>query len=107
MMLRASATLRTSTVSAEEVSDQKVATVEEALRGRIPGVQIAASGQPGRAAQVVVRGQNGFGNPSPLYVVDGMYVGTQNPNLNPDDIDATNRAGELHLSHSIAIWEEV
>ncbi|MGZ8492304.1 MAG: SusC/RagA family TonB-linked outer membrane protein [Gemmatirosa sp.] len=74
------------TVTGTELRDQKVATVEEALRGRVPGVQIAASGQPGRAAQIVVRGQNGFGNPSPLYVVDGMYIGTQNPNLNPDDI---------------------
>lgn len=76
----------TTTVSGNDIRDQKVATVEEALRGRVPGVQIAASGQPGRAAQIVIRGQNGFGNPSPLYVVDGMYIGQQNPNLNPDDI---------------------
>jgi TonB-dependent starch-binding outer membrane protein SusC len=75
-----------SSVRAEDIADQKVATVEEALRGRIPGVQIAASGQPGRPAAVVIRGQNGFGNPSPLYVVDGMYIGQQNPNINPDDI---------------------
>ena len=75
-----------SSVRADDIKDQKVATVEEALRGRLPGVQIAASGQPGRAARVVIRGQNGFGDPSPLYVVDGMYVGTQNPNINPDDI---------------------
>ncbi len=74
------------TVTGSELRDQVVATVEEALRGRAPGVQIAASGQPGRPAQIIVRGQNGFGDPSPLYVVDGMYIGTQNPNLNPDDI---------------------
>jgi TonB-linked SusC/RagA family outer membrane protein len=78
------------TVTGDELRDQVVATVEEALRGRAPGVQIAASGQPGRPAQIVVRGQNGFGNPSPLYVVDGMYIGTQNPNLNPDDIASIN-----------------
>ncbi len=78
------------TVSGDDLRDQKVATVEEALRGRTPGVQIAASGQPGRPAQIVVRGQNGFGNPSPLYVVDGMYLGAQNPNLNPDDIASIN-----------------
>jgi TonB-linked SusC/RagA family outer membrane protein len=78
------------TVTGSELRDQVVATVEEALRGRAPGVQIAASGQPGRPAQIIVRGQNGFGNPSPLYVVDGMYLGTQNPNLNPDDIASIN-----------------
>ncbi|HWJ24387.1 MAG TPA: SusC/RagA family TonB-linked outer membrane protein [Gemmatimonadaceae bacterium] len=73
-------------VGGDDIRDQKVATVEEALRGRVPGVQIAATGQPGRPAAIIVRGQNSFGNPSPLYVVDGMYVGQQNPNLNPDDI---------------------
>jgi TonB-linked SusC/RagA family outer membrane protein len=73
-------------VRGDELRDQKVATVEEALRGRAPGVQIAASGQPGRPAQIIIRGQNGFNAPNPLYVVDGMYVGQQNPNLNPDDI---------------------
>jgi TonB-dependent SusC/RagA subfamily outer membrane receptor len=74
------------TVRGDELRDQVVATVEEALRGRAPGVQIAATGQPGRPAQIIIRGQNGFNAPNPLYVVDGMYVGQQNPNINPDDI---------------------
>lgn len=73
-------------VGGAELRDQKVATIEEALRGRAPGVQIAASGQPGRPAQIIIRGQNGFNSPNPLYVVDGNYIGQQNPNLNPDDI---------------------
>ena len=76
-----------SSVSGNDIRDQKVATVEEAIRGRVPGVQVNASGEPGRAPQIIVRGQNGFGNPSPLYVVDGMYL-TENPNLNPDDVES-------------------
>ena len=75
-----------STVSAAEISQQASATVEEALRGRVPGVQINASGEPGRPAQVFIRGQN-FITSTPLYVVDGMYL-RQNPNLNPDDIES-------------------
>jgi TonB-dependent SusC/RagA subfamily outer membrane receptor len=74
-------------VRAEEIQQQQVATLEEALRGRVPGVQISASGEPGRPAQVIVRGQNFLGNPTPLYVVDGMYL-RQNPNLNPDEIES-------------------
>jgi TonB-linked SusC/RagA family outer membrane protein len=78
----------TASVSGAEIRDQKVATVDEALRGRIPGVTVAASGEPGRPAQVIVRGQNFVsGAVSPLYVVDGMYL-QQNPNLNPDDIES-------------------
>ena len=74
-----------SAVSSEEIAAQAVATVEEALRGRVPGVQINASGEPGRPAQVFIRGQNFLSTSTPLYVVDGMYL-RQNPNLNPDDI---------------------
>jgi TonB-linked SusC/RagA family outer membrane protein len=74
-------------VRAEDISDQKVATLEEALRGRVPGLIIAGSGEPGRPAQVIIRGQNFIsGSVSPLYVVDGMYM-SENPNLNPDDIE--------------------
>jgi TonB-dependent SusC/RagA subfamily outer membrane receptor len=76
-----------SSVRAEEIQDQKVATIEEALRGRVPGVQVSQGGEPGRPAQIVIRGQQTFGDPTPLYVVDGMYVGNVNPNLNPDDIE--------------------
>lgn len=75
-------------VSGNEIQDQKVGTVEEAVRGRVPGVQVASTGEPGRAAQIVIRGQQTLGDPSPLYVVDGMYVGTVNPNINPDDIQS-------------------
>ncbi len=74
------------TVTGSEVQDQKVATVEEAIRGRVPGVQVEAGGQPGRPAEITIRGPSSLTNTSPLYVVDGMYVGNQNPNINPDDI---------------------
>ena len=76
-----------SAVSSAEIAQQAVATVEEALRGRVPGVQINASGEPGRPAQVFIRGQNFLSTSTPLYVVDGMYL-RQNPNLNPDDIES-------------------
>jgi TonB-linked SusC/RagA family outer membrane protein len=75
-------------VRADEIRDQKVATLEEALKGRVPGVNVASSGEPGRPAQVIIRGQNFIsGGVSPLYVVDGMYL-SENPNLNPDEIES-------------------
>ncbi|HEX8276798.1 MAG TPA: SusC/RagA family TonB-linked outer membrane protein [Longimicrobiaceae bacterium] len=74
-------------VSADVLETRKVPTVEQALKGRIAGVNIIASGEPGRPADVVIRGQNFTTNPSPLYVVDGMYL-RQNPGLNPDDIES-------------------
>ena len=79
-----------SNVAGEALRDQTVATLEEALRGRVAGVHVASSGEPGRPAQLVIRGQNFVsGGVSPLYVVDGMYL-SQNPNLNPDDIESVD-----------------
>lgn len=74
-------------VRAEDIQEQATATIEEKLRGRVPGVNVVASGEPGRPAQVIVRGQAFFGNPTPLYVVDGLYT-RENPNLNPEDIES-------------------
>lgn len=77
----------TAGVRGDDIRDQKVATVEEAVRGRIPGVQVLASGEPGRPPQINIRGQATLArNASPLYVVDGVYM-SQNPNLNPNDIE--------------------
>ena len=77
----------TAGASGDQIREHQAATLEEALRGRMAGIQVSASGEPGRPAEIIIRGQNFFGNPTPLYVVDGMYLG-QNPNLNPDDIES-------------------
>lgn len=72
-------------VDAEALEARKVATLEEALKGRVAGVNIKTSGEPGQGAAITVRGQNFLYNAQPLYVVDGLYM-TQNPNLNPNDV---------------------
>jgi TonB-dependent starch-binding outer membrane protein SusC len=84
---RATVSDAVSEVTAAQIQDRQVATVEEALRGRVAGVNIVSTGEPGRESQVIVRGQNFLGGASPLYVVDGMYT-RQNPNLNPRDIES-------------------
>lgn len=74
-------------ITAEQIDNQQVATLEEALRGRIPGVTVQSTGQPGQESQVIVRGQNFVEGISPLYIVDGMYT-RQNPSLNPEDVES-------------------
>ena len=64
---------------------RKVTSLEDAIKGRAPGVTMITSGNPGQAAQVNIRGQNFLANVQPLYIVDGMYM-QQNPNLNPNDV---------------------
>ena len=74
-----------STVSPEELQVRKVARLEEALKGRLPGVSVSTTGEPGEGARINIRGLGFTNNNEPLYVVDGMYT-RQNPNLDPDDI---------------------
>jgi TonB-linked SusC/RagA family outer membrane protein len=65
-----------SSVTAEELQAAPVPSVDQALIGRAPGVQVtSASGQPGAAAMVRVRGGNSISaSNEPLYVIDGVPI---------------------------------
>lgn len=77
-----------SQIDTKEIDALPVADVQQALRGRAPGVRvIQSSGQPGASVQVQVRGGNSFlGNNNPLYVVDGFPLTGGIDFLNPSDI---------------------
>lgn len=63
------------------------------LQGKIPGANIvSASGRPGDAPAVVLRGPasiNASGrSQGPLYIVDGVILQGGTPDLNPNDIES-------------------
>lgn len=69
---------------------QKLNTVSgmTALQGTTAGVQITKStGQPGDGLKVNIRGLGTIGSPDPLYVVDGVVVGSIDY-LSPSDIES-------------------
>jgi TonB-dependent starch-binding outer membrane protein SusC len=74
-------------VSAADLDVRLVATLQDALRGRVAGVTVRNSGQPGTVANVTIRGQAFTADNQPLYVVDGMYLDNLR-NLNPNDIES-------------------
>jgi TonB-linked SusC/RagA family outer membrane protein len=63
-------------VTSDQLNGAPTATVENALQGKVAGVQIDQnSGAPGGGLQVSVRGVTSInGNTEPLYVVDGVIV---------------------------------
>lgn len=63
-----------SSVSEEELRSSITTNIDQALQGRIAGVQVTQnSGQPGGAASIRIRGANSItGSSEPLYVVDGI-----------------------------------
>ena len=65
-----------SSIEVEELQDIPVASFEEAMQGKLPGVQIQeSSGAPGASPKVQIRGTGSItaGN-DPLYVIDGLPI---------------------------------
>ena len=76
-------------VNTEEMQKAPVRSFDEALAGRVAGVQVVSSeGEPGSSVNIIVRGQNSLTqDSSPLYVVDGFPLESFNASsLNPSDI---------------------
>lgn len=63
-----------SSISQEELQNTVVTNLDQALQGRVAGVQVTQnSGQPGGGASIRIRGANSItGSSEPLYVIDGI-----------------------------------
>lgn len=66
--------------------------IDQALQGQAAGVQIStASGSPGGALNIRIRGLSTNGNNNPLVLVDGIPYSTDGLNaLNPSDVESVN-----------------
>lgn len=76
------------TVDPKDLTIIPTGNVEQTLQGRVSGVTVITNGQPGTSSIIRVRGFGAFGGNEPLYVVDGVPVGSTDF-LNPDDIEST------------------
>lgn len=76
------------TVDSKDLAVIPTGNVEQALQGRVSGVTVITNGQPGTSSIIRVRGFGAFGGNQPLYIVDGVPVGSTDF-LNPDDIAST------------------
>ncbi len=77
------------TISAETIENRPNASFVQTLSGQVAGLNITtASGQPGAASNVNLRGVTSInGNTQPLYIIDGTPVDEDNfRSLNPQDI---------------------
>jgi TonB-linked SusC/RagA family outer membrane protein len=80
-----------SSVKIADLSKAPVASFDDALAGRIAGVQVTSpDGQPGAAPSIIIRGGNSVTQDnSPLYVIDGFPIENfDNNSLNPSDIES-------------------
>lgn len=75
----------------EDMMKAPVANFDQALAGRVAGVQVSSNeGTPGSALNIVIRGNNSLTqNNSPLFVIDGFPAEDANASsINPADIES-------------------
>src|SRR5690606_13175298 len=79
-----------SKLSSEDLNNSTFARVDQAMAGKIAGVQVQeVSGSPGAGMSIKIRGVSSITNSnSPLYVVDGFPISGGLETINPKDIES-------------------
>jgi TonB-linked SusC/RagA family outer membrane protein len=78
-----------SSVKGKELQTMTVGNVTESLQGKVAGVQITGQGGPGAQPRVLIRGISTLNlNTDPLYVVDGIPMGTSINFLSNNEIES-------------------
>ena len=89
-------------VDPEALTEARDVNITNGLAGKVAGIQVTTTGQPGSSSRVILRGDNSItGNNQPLWVVDGVAInnnmgeaggnvdyGNGAQDLNPDDIES-------------------
>jgi TonB-dependent starch-binding outer membrane protein SusC len=80
----------TANLKGDVLLQQPVLTATQAMQGKVAGVQIISSGQPGTSPQIRIRGvSTALGGTTALYVVDGILT---------DDISNINTADIVDIN---------
>ncbi|MCU0353649.1 MAG: carboxypeptidase-like regulatory domain-containing protein [Cytophagales bacterium] len=74
-------------VNPAEAKKVQTASIAEQLQGRVAGVQVTTSGEPGATSQVRVRGVGTFTGGNPIWVIDGVILEGSFPDFNPNDVE--------------------
>ena len=83
-------------VQGKDVSSAPIASVSDALQGRLAGVVVTSgSGRPGSNSEILIHGYNNFqgalsktGTQEPLFIMDGIAVSSSvMSDFNPNDIE--------------------
>ena len=74
-------------VDAKALKQTSNSNISTMLEGKVSGVQITSDGQPGADPTVRIRGVGSFGSTAPLYVIDGVPMGTTIRDFSSNDIE--------------------
>ena len=78
-----------SSIKGKELQTMTVGNVTESLQGKVSGVQVTGQGGPGAQPRVLIRGISTVNlSTDPLYVVDGIPMGTSINFLSSNEIES-------------------
>ncbi len=95
---------RRTAISVEAIGSDELPTVasgsvDQALVGKIAGAYIQqSSGQPGQQANIILRGINSLGGTTPMILIDGVQISTDN-NFNGGNNALTSRLADIDFSN--------
>ena len=73
----------------KQFKDEPLTRIEDALQGRVSGVEVMQSGVPGGDLKIRIRGVSSINKSNdPLYVVDGIVRESGLDGINPEDIQS-------------------
>ena len=77
-----------SVVSASDLQKQQENNPMKALQGKVPGLNIAADGNPSGTTTIRIRGVGTLNDNDPLFIIDGVPTKAGMHELNPNDIES-------------------
>ena len=80
-----------STLKSTDIEKADAVRIEDAIQGRVSGVEIIQSGSPGVTPTVLIRGVPSYTGSDPLVVIDGVEQTLADFNsLNPSDVESVS-----------------
>ena len=84
-------------VDADEMTEARDVNITNMLAGKVAGLQVTTTGQPGSSTRVVLRGPKSVtGNNQPLWVLDGVPIANNSGDGRGDNLDYGNGAQDLN-----------
>lgn len=77
-----------SIVNMDNAKSVPAAGIDQALQGRVAGVNVMSSNVPGGGVAIRIRGIGTINSNDPLYIIDGIPVTGNINSLNPSDIES-------------------
>jgi TonB-linked SusC/RagA family outer membrane protein len=84
-------------VNPDNLTEARDLNIVNGLAGKVAGLQVTTTGQPGSSSRIVIRGENSMTqNNQPLWVVDGVPINNDMGDGRGDDLDLGNGAADIN-----------